>query len=64
MSTACQRAAERMDAAACKATAETAGRLVVELELPDIVTDAAIDAVVDLLVFTTEHDRGACRGER
>jgi hypothetical protein len=44
-----------MDAAVCKASAEIARRPVVELEIPDIVTDDAIDAVVDLLVSITEH---------
>ena len=63
MTTAYQRATERVDAAARQATAENAGRMVVEVEMPDTVTDDAIDAVVDLLVSMTEHDRGACRGE-
>ena len=49
-----QRAVERMDAAARKASAEIARRPVVEIEIDEF-TDDAIDAVVDLLANLIEQ---------
>ena len=49
-----QRAVERMDAAVRKASADTARRPVVEVEIAEV-DDDAIDAVVELLVQLIEQ---------